>query len=139
MSNLKSIRTRIAILGTLGTLALVIAAAAQTVSKPASKVVELDPAASEYKRVLGGPPETVTMRSGYVVLAPSKSVGKHSTESYEEAVVVLAGVGEMRSPDGSVLELKPYVVVYCPPDTEHDVVNTGSEPLRYVYVVAKAR
>jgi len=139
MSNLNSIRTRIALIGLLVTLALVLVAAAQTGSGLRTKVVELDPLAGEYTRVLGGPPETATMRSGYVVVEPSKSVGKHSTETYEEAVIVFAGVGEMRLSNGSILKLKPYVVVYCPPDTEHDVVNIGSEPLRYVYVVAKAR
>jgi quercetin dioxygenase-like cupin family protein len=139
MSNLNSVRTRIALTGLLVNLALVVVAAAQTGSGLRPKVVELDPAAGDYTRVLGGPPETATMRSGYVVLEPSKSVGKHSTETYEEAVIVFAGVGEMRMSNGSVLKLKPYVVVYCPPDTEHDVVNTGNETLRYVYVVAKAR
>jgi len=139
MSSFKGTRTRVILAVPFVILALVLVAAAQTGSKPASKVVELDPVAKEYTRVLGGPPETATMRSGYVVLEPSKSVGKHSTESYEEAVIVFAGVGEMRSSNGSVLKLKPYVVAYCPPDTEHDVVNTGTEPLRYVYVVAKAR
>jgi hypothetical protein len=30
-------------------------------------------------------------------------------------------------------------VAYCPPGTEHDVVNTGAVPLRYIYLVAKPR
>jgi mannose-6-phosphate isomerase-like protein (cupin superfamily) len=106
---------------------------------PAPKVVQLDPAATEYVPVLTGPPETITMRSGSVVLLPSKDVGKHSTGNNEEALVVFAGSGEMRMSSGVTLKLKPYVVAYCPPDTEHNVFNTGSEPLRYVYVVAKAR
>jgi quercetin dioxygenase-like cupin family protein len=136
---IRSIRTRVILAGSFAVLALALVAAAQTERKPVSKLIELDPAATTYMRVLGGPPETETMRSGYVVLEPSKSVGKHNTEAYEEVVIVLSGVGEMRSADGPALKLKPYVVAYCPPDTEHDVVNTGSEPLRYVYVVAKTR
>lgn len=103
-----------------------------------SKVVRFDPASTEYTRLLGGPPETVTMRSGAVVLAPSASVGKHNTEKYEEVVIVLSGTGEMRLGDGTVLTLEPSSVAYCPPGTEHDVTNTGSGPLRYVYVVALA-
>ena len=106
--------------------------------KPEPKIVELDRAATEYLRVLGGPPESVTMRSGYVVLLPEKSVGRHNTESYEEVVVVLDGKGEMLFGEGSVLQLEPYIVAYCPPGTEHDIRNTGSKPLRYVYIVAKA-
>jgi quercetin dioxygenase-like cupin family protein len=106
--------------------------------RPKPKLVTLDLTATEYLSVLGGPPESVTMRSGYVVLLPSNSVGKHNTDSYEEIVVVLDGEGEMRFGDGSVLSLKPHVVAYCPPKTEHDVRNSGDRPLRYLYIVAKA-
>ena len=106
-------------------------------SKPKPLLVELDKSGSDYQRVLKGPPETVTMESGLVVLAPTKSVGKHSTKNYEEALIVLAGSGEMRITGGPTLKLKQNVVAYCPPSTEHDVVNTGSGPLRYLYLVAK--
>jgi mannose-6-phosphate isomerase-like protein (cupin superfamily) len=106
--------------------------------QPKPKRVILDLNATEYLRVLGGPPESVTMRSGYVVLLPLSSVGIHSTDNYEEIVVVLDGEGEMLFGDGSVLPLIPHVVVYCPPKTEHDVRNNGDKPLRYLYIVAKA-
>jgi len=76
------------------------------------------------------------MKSGAVVLRPGESVGWHVTRKREEVVVVLSGRGEFRTRDGTVLELAPHAVAYCPPETEHDVVNTGTEPLRYVYVVA---
>ena len=58
-------------------------------------VVHLNPATKGYVRVLGGPPSTHSMRSGSVVLAPGRSVGKHSTGGYEEVVVVFEGVGKM--------------------------------------------
>ena len=108
-------------------------------SKAKPLVVELNGESVDYQKVLAGPPQTVSMESGLVILAPAKSVGKHSTKSYEEAVIVLAGTGEMRITDGQTLKLKPNVVAYCPPLTEHDVVNTGSVPLRYLYVVAKSK
>lgn len=106
--------------------------------RPVPRVIQLDAAASEYARVLGGPPETVTMRSGQVVLAPGTAVGEHSTEAYEEVVVVLAGSGAMRVRGGATLALAPGSVAYCPPQTTHDVLNTGTVPLRYLYVVARA-
>ena len=119
--------------------AATLAAARENTPKPSPRLVELNPTASEYMHVLNGPPETVTMRSGLVVLPPAKSVGKHSTEAFEEAVIVLAGVGEMRITGGPTFKLKPSVVAYCPPFTEHDVINTGAQPLRYLYIVAKAK
>ena len=105
---------------------------------PVPRVLQLDPGASGYTRVLGGPPATVTMRSGQVILAPGSAVGEHSTEGYEEVVIVLAGSGEMRVARGATLSLAPGSVAYCPPQTTHDVVNTGVVPLRYLYVVARA-
>jgi len=73
------------------------------------------------------------------VLAPSKSVGRHSTKDNEEAIVVLSGIGEMNIIGESTLHLRPYCVAYCPPNTEHNVTNTGTDTLRYVYIVAKAK
>jgi len=106
---------------------------------PAAKTVTLNPAGRDYTSIVAGPPESVSMESGYVVVMPAQSGGRHSTKNYEEVLVVLAGSGEMRLTSGTVLVLKPYVAAYCPPRTEHDVVNTGKEPLRYVYVAAKAQ
>ncbi|HUO15811.1 MAG TPA: cupin domain-containing protein [Verrucomicrobiae bacterium] len=109
---------------------------AQTVRQP--KVIALENHPNGIQPILTGPPETVTMRSGYVVLDPGKSVGRHSTENHEEILIVLEGQGEMLFRDGSKLDLKANSALYCPPHTEHDVKNTGGAILRYVYVVAKA-
>ncbi|MCX6554997.1 MAG: cupin domain-containing protein [Candidatus Aminicenantes bacterium] len=103
------------------------------------KVIKLDSAGKDYLRVLAGPPESSTMRSGLVLLAPKKSVGKHSTEKYEELVIIIEGKGEMAIIGGSTLLFAKGEVVYCPPNTEHNVTNTGEENLIYLYVVAEAK
>ena len=79
------------------------------------------------------------MKSGLVVLVPSKSVGKHSTGPHEELLVVLEGSGEMTFGDGSKLDVRGNHTLFCPPDTEHNVTNTGTATLRYVYVVASTK
>lgn len=89
--------------------------------------------------ILNGPPESVSMRSGLVLLTSGKSVGKHSTENFEELIVVLEGRGQVRINGQKPLGIKSGVAVYCPPETEHNVVNTGSESLRYLYIVAKVK
>jgi mannose-6-phosphate isomerase-like protein (cupin superfamily) len=99
-----------------------------------AKVVALD--TQGYKEILSGPPESVRLKSGYVVLAPKQSVGKHSTGHHEELLVVLEGEGEMTFADGTKLGVKANSALYCPPETEHNVTNTGHSVLRYVYVVA---
>ena len=103
------------------------------------KLITLDQASPDSAPVLNGPPETVTLRSGYMVLAPSKSVGRHSTRDNEEVIVVLAGKGEMKIIGGSKIHLLPYCVAYCPPNTEHDVTNIGTDTLRYIYIVARTK
>lgn len=105
---------------------------------PKPKVIQADADGKDYMQLLSGPPESVTMRSGKVVLQPGKTVGKHSTEGNEEMLVLLAGEGLFLLSDGQCLEICAGSVLYCPPDTEHDVMNTGTVPLEYIYVVAKA-
>ncbi|MHB8079120.1 MAG: cupin domain-containing protein [Candidatus Krumholzibacteriia bacterium] len=105
--------------------------------RPRARSVALDPEAGPYQRLLGGPPETVTMRSGLVTLAPGRAVGRHSTGDREEALVVLEGAGRLTVAGGEGIELLPGCLAYCPPDSEHDVLNVGEAPLRYVYVTAK--
>jgi mannose-6-phosphate isomerase-like protein (cupin superfamily) len=49
------------------------------------------------------------MKSGLVVLAPGKSVEKHSTQDREEMVVVLSGHGQMVLANGSKIDISPAV------------------------------
>ena len=102
------------------------------------KLVRLDSAGEDYLPVLG-PPDSVSMISGLVVLAPGRSVGKHSTEHNEELLIVLEGKGQMSFGDGSAIPLEANHALYCPPETEHNVTNTGTGRLRYVYVVARTK
>lgn len=105
---------------------------------PTPHVIRLDAGGKDYVPVLSGPPETVTMHSGLVALAPGKSVGKHSTKYNEEMLVILEGKGEYRIEGGPTLTAQAGDAVYCPPRREHDMVNVGTGVLRYVYIVAKA-
>ncbi len=108
-------------------------------ARPHPKVITFENTGKDIQPLLSGPPETVNMKSGYVTLAPGKSVGRHSTEQHEEMLVILAGQGEMIFKDGARLKIAANQALYCPPETEHDVRNTGTEPLRYVYIVANAK
>jgi len=108
------------------------------VETPRPRVIQLNQTATDSGDVFKGPPETYTMRSGYMVLGPGKSVGRHSTKKYEEALVVFAGTGEMTITGGPILTVKAYSVAYCPPNTEHNVTNIGTDTLRYIWLVARA-
>jgi mannose-6-phosphate isomerase-like protein (cupin superfamily) len=89
--------------------------------------------------LLRGAPQTAGMRSGFVRLKPGQSVGWHTTGQNEESLVILRGKGD------ALIEGQPNRgfagpgFVYIPPATRHNVSNTGSEVLEYVYVVAPAK
>jgi quercetin dioxygenase-like cupin family protein len=89
--------------------------------------------------LLKGVPQTTGMRSGFVRLKPGETVGWHTTGKNEESLVILHGQGTAMI-DGQAG--KPFMApafVYISPATRHNVLNTGTEPLEYVYVVAPAK
>jgi len=93
----------------------------------------------EYQKLLAGEPQTCGMRSGRVYLAPGKDCGLHSTKTNEELLVFLSGNGQLMIGEKDRLEVGIGKVSYIPPYTDHNVINTGSEPLLYIYCVVPAQ
>lgn len=89
--------------------------------------------------LLKGAPQTSGMRGGSVKLKPEESVGWHSTNQNEEALVILHGNGIASTDGGSSIPLHEKMLAYIPPGTRHNVTNNGSEMLEYVWVVAPVR
>ncbi len=92
----------------------------------------------EYQRVLEGQPRTRGMRSGRVYLKAGESCGQHSTKHHEELLVFLTGQGELQIGESDRFAVGAGRAAYIPPETLHDVHNTGSGPLTYIYCVAPA-
>ena len=109
--------------------------AAKTSTSPRPFVHELeDPC--DYHILLTGKPQTRGMRSGRVRLAPGKSIGLHNTKGNEELLVFLSGSGVAQIGEDTRLQVGAGKVAYIPPQTAHDIVNTGPQPLVYVFCVA---
>jgi len=89
--------------------------------------------------LLTGAPQTIGMRSGSVKLKPGESVGWHSTAANEEALVILKGTGTAKIEGGADVILHDRMLAYIPPKTRHNVTNTGTDTLEYVWVVAPVR
>lgn len=132
---------------TLGLALLPCVAAAHDTPQPAAQplaqgpvpcVIALADTTSHYQPLLTGAPQTTSMEAGLVILAPGKSGSLHSSKGYEETLVVLAGQGVMDIVGGAPLTLRAGAIAYCPVRTEHQIRNIGAEPLKYVYVAAKA-
>lgn len=91
-----------------------------------------------YQRLLGGPPDTIRLKSGAVTLGPGESVGEHNTDSKEEAIIVLSGKAEISCGAQPVIVAEKNTLTYIPPGTRHDVRNTSNNMLVYIYVVSIA-
>ncbi len=98
-------------------------------------VVDLNELAG-YQRLLEGEPQTCGMRSGRVYLSPGESCGRHSTKQNEEMLIFISGKGLLLIGEKDQFMVGQGKVSYIPPNTVHDVKNTGSEPLIYIYCVA---
>src|SRR5208282_2212267 len=86
--------------------------------------------------LLKGAPRTAGMRGGSVKLKSGESVGWHSTSANEEALVILHGSGVANIEGHPDVPLTEKMLAYIPPATRHNVKNTGSQVLEYVWVVA---
>jgi mannose-6-phosphate isomerase-like protein (cupin superfamily) len=101
------------------------------------KRIKLAIESNEYQRLLKRGEESVSMHSGLVTLEPGNSVGEHTTRDCEEMIIVLKGSGEMNFNLHEKLAMEEGYVLYCPPNTEHNVKNTGEKLLKYIYITAK--
>ncbi|MDK9698858.1 MAG: cupin domain-containing protein [bacterium] len=111
----------------------------QSASDPdhiAVKVITLptDPAVS-YQSVIK-PPLSHKLRSGFMRIQPGKACEEHSTDGYEELIVLLAGTAKLHHGD-STQTVVAGQVIYIPPHTKHSLENIGSSDLQYQYIVTK--
>lgn len=92
---------------------------------------------AKYQNLLDGRPQTYGMRSGRVYLQPGETCGRHTTEQHEEILIFLAGRGmALIGEQETTFEVGQGKVSYIPPHTIHNIENTGTEPLVYIYCVA---
>lgn len=101
------------------------------------KVIDLGSA--PYQRLLESSKETFAIDAGFVTLSPGESVGPHSTKNFEEVIVFLEGSGVAKVEGKEPLPVDARKVIYIPPLRRHDILNTGSDPLRYIYIVTEAK
>jgi quercetin dioxygenase-like cupin family protein len=109
--------------------------AAQNHAKRAPMTFALDCARGDCP-LLKGAPQTSGMRGGSVRLKPGESVGWHSTSANEEALVILHGSGAAKIEGLPDVPLTEKMLAYIPPATKHNVTNTGTQALEYVWVAA---
>ena len=94
----------------------------------------------EYQQLLVGRPQTYGIRSGRVYLQPGETIGQHITKGNEEMLIFLSGKGvALIGEKETAFEVGQGKVCYIPPNTIHNIKNTSTEPLVYIYCVAPCR
>lgn len=104
------------------------------------KTIKFDTRSDEYQELLSGEEDSVVFYSGLVTIALNGSGELHSTEDYEEIIIVLEGDGEVRLEDMSEsLKIRYGLVGFIPTESTHQVYNTGEVPLKYIYVATRSK
>jgi mannose-6-phosphate isomerase-like protein (cupin superfamily) len=101
------------------------------------KIIKLESGA-KYQRLFNKDSGTCGMKSGHVLLKEAEEVGEHSTNDLEEALVILKGKGSLFINNKDGVDFESGAVLYVPPDTIHNVKNTGKENLEYVFITSYA-
>jgi len=108
--------------------------------------------AEEVKSYVPKPPYTRTLKvllspklqqgvkglsMGLAIYLPGQSSEPHSHQAEQEVFYVLSGVGEIRIGDETT-RLEPYMSVVCPSQCEHQLINTGTEVLKVLWIFTPA-
>jgi len=88
-------------------------------------------------RLLGDSSKIKGLRSGLVTLRPKESIGEHKTDQKEEVIIILKGSATIYYAKNKKIKAPRNSFTYIPPDTLHNLENSGSKILQYVYVTAQ--
>lgn len=89
----------------------------------------------DLRQQLIAPPLSERLTAGCTLLAPGQAVGQHVTQEREEILVILQGTAHIQCGD-QTLQVDPGSLVFIPKNQTHNVLNTGADLLRYVYIVS---
>lgn len=92
----------------------------------------------KFMRLFGDSSKPEGLRSGFVVLKPKESVGLHNTGPSEEVIFIINGTAVIYHGTRKKLSVKKNSFVYIPPQTPHNVSNSGSNLLKYIYIAARS-
>ena len=60
-------------------------------------------------------------------------VPPHKHETEEEVMYFIQGKGQFKT-ENETIELRPGICVYNPPGAVHNIVNTGDEVLKFIWI-----
>lgn len=81
----------------------------------------------------GESPAHESMQVGRFLLNPGTEPHPPHRHVDEELLIVSKGIGEMYT-NGKTYPIKPGAVMYCDPNVEHGIKNTGAQPIEFYWV-----
>lgn len=95
--------------------------------------------AQRFLRLLGDSNKTKGLKSGLVTLKPKELIGEHKTENKEEVLIILKGSATVYFGKNKSLKAVKNSFVFIPAQTLHNVKNSGTKLLQYVYVTTQLK
>jgi mannose-6-phosphate isomerase-like protein (cupin superfamily) len=92
-----------------------------------------------YQRLISKDSGSFGIKSGHVILKPGENIGGHTTGEREEMIIILKGNGELTVDEDTILKIDKDSILYIEPETRHDIKNTGSTILEYIFVTSLAK
>ena len=74
---------------------------------------------------------------GWMTLLPGASIGMHKHENNEDAYIIVSGTGVFIGDDGKELPVKAGDITLARKGQSHALLNTGTEPLYFLDIVAQ--
>jgi mannose-6-phosphate isomerase-like protein (cupin superfamily) len=90
-----------------------------------------------FVRLFGDSAKPRGLSSGLVALKPGESIGEHKTDNKEEVLIIIKGNAVIYYGNGKSIKAGQNTFIYIPPETVHNVKNSGSKILQYTYITAR--
>jgi len=90
-----------------------------------------------FLRLLGDSNKAKGLKAGLVTLKSKESIGEHKTENKEEVLIILKGSATIYYSQGKRIKAPKNSFVFIPPETQHNIKNSGSKILQYIYVTTQ--
>jgi mannose-6-phosphate isomerase-like protein (cupin superfamily) len=74
---------------------------------------------------------------GLVTIPPGESGNSHSHAAEQETWYVLSGTGKLNI-GSEEIKLQPDMIAVAPAGVEHQIINTGSKPLKALFIFSPA-
>ncbi len=90
-----------------------------------------------FLRLLGDSNKTKGLKAGLVTLKSKESIGEHKTDHKEEVIIILKGSATVYFGKNKQLKAAQNTFVFIPPETTHNVENSGKSILQYTYITTQ--